>query len=252
MTRIYDQPWNKGRTVGVRRALSQAEIADIRAHLSQSNIHDHCLFMVAIDTMLRASDLLKLKVYDIRFSNGVIRQSFPTRQRKTQSPVYPVLTPRTQKAITVWLQTSGKGDTDYLFTREKDIHGQPITVGFYRSLIKAWAEDVGIPSQDISAHSLRRSKATYLYEQGVTVELIGRLLGHKSPASTIRYLGIDESQAREAALSHDIFSPPSHSTKAQKPMLNDREMGRLAETLWAQLAPKLGEMFDEMTKKGRE
>ena len=236
MTRNYGQPWNKGRSVGSRRALSASEIAQIRSHL-KTHSHDYCLFMVAVDTMLRASDLLNLKVRDLMFSNGSVRQSFPLRQKKTSQSVFPVLTTDTCKAITNWVGESQKREQDYLFTRAKNPHGQPITIGFYRTLIKSWVKTVGIPAQNISAHSLRRSKAIYLYEQGVTVELIGRLLGHRSSVSTIRYLGIDEAQAREAALTHNIFDP--------KPV-SENQAG-LAEQLWELLAPKLDEY---LTKNG--
>ena len=236
MTRNYGQPWNKGRSVGARRALSVPEIAQIRSQL-KNHSHDYCLFMVAIDTMLRASDLLNLKTRDVMLSDGAVQQSFPLRQKKTSQSVFPVLTLDTRKALKSWVIASQKREHDYIFTRTKDPHGQPITIGFYRTLIKSWVKAVGIPSQNISAHSLRRSKAIYLYEQGVTVELIGRLLGHRSSVSTIRYLGIDEAQAREAALTHNIFDP--------KPV-SENQAG-LADQLWELLAPKLDEY---LTKNG--
>ena len=86
-----------------------------------------------------------------------------------------------------------------------------------------------------SQHSLRRAKAIYLYKHGVTVELIGRLLGHRSSISTIRYLGIDEAQAREAALTHNIFDPKPAS----------RSQMNLADQLWELLAPKLAEYLKQ-------
>jgi len=53
------EPWNKDRQVGARKALSLSEIAKIRRYLSSKETsHDLCLFAVAVDTMLRASDLL--------------------------------------------------------------------------------------------------------------------------------------------------------------------------------------------------
>jgi len=206
MNRDYSQPWNKGRTVGPRQALEQKEISQIYAFLSEQNmLHDLCLFTVAIDTMLRASDLLKLRVSDLVHENGEVKTTFPLKQKKTANGVFPVLTPNTKKAVLAWIKESDKQMTDYLFTREKSSHEQPITIGFYRTLIKTWVDKIGLPPEYYSAHSLRRSKAIFMYRNGVTVELIGRLLGHKSPVSTIRYLGIDEEQAKEAALKYDIL-----------------------------------------------
>ena len=194
--------------------------------------------MMALDTMLRASDLLGLKVSDVQLSDGSVCQSFPLRQKKTAQSVFPVLTKDTQKSLRHWLVESQKRSSDFLFTRNKDPHGSPISIGFYRTLIKSWVKSVGLASQNISAHSLRRSKAIYLYEQGVTVELIGRLLGHRSSVSTIRYLGIDQAQAENAALTHNIFDP--------KPVAQNQQA---ADQLWEILVLKLDAYF--ATKEDR-
>ncbi len=84
MPRDYGRPWNKDRTVGPRKALTQAEVQQIIAQFSGTDLHDRCLFLTAIDTMLRASDLLKVRVSDVQHSNGLIKTSFPWDRRKPQ------------------------------------------------------------------------------------------------------------------------------------------------------------------------
>jgi len=238
MTRTYGQPWNKGRSVGARKALSQQDVRQIRTSLiGQNNRHDLCLFLVAIDTMLRASDLLRLRVCDVVDSNGNVKTTFPWRQKKTASAVNPVLTPITQKAVIDWIVGSDKQSQDYLFTREKSNTEEPITIGFYRTLIKRWVAQIGLSSEDYSAHSLRRTKAIFLYKRGVSIEVIGRLLGHRSPASTIRYLGIDEAQAKQAALTNDIFKPTAK--RSPKSKLSVSEINKIADQIWERLASRL-------------
>ena len=246
------QPWNKDRQVGARKALSQSEIGQIRKHLTVNGLaHDLCLFLVAIDTMLRASDLLRLKVSDVCTADGQVRESFPWKQKKTDRGVYPVLTPTSRKALSKWIEHSDKRMGDYIFTREKARTSAPITVGFYRTLIKQWVRSIGLLPHDYSAHSLRRSKAIFMYENGVPVEVIGRLLGHTSPASTIHYLGIDEAEARARALANDIFqSQRSHKAKASH-QFSDAELDYLSDQLWERLAPKLIELFDQNNNKSR-
>jgi len=200
------KPWNKDRCVGPRERLTPEQIQLITQHfIDTMNTHDLCLFTVAIDTMLRASDLLSLKVSDVMRADRRIRDRFILRQKKTRQPVKPTLTPESRKHLVDWIAEDGKGLEDFIFTRHKGAKQSPITVGFYRSLIKSWCESIGIDSHDISAHSLRRSKAIHLYESGVSVELIGRLLGHRSSASTIHYLGISDAKAQDAALKHTLF-----------------------------------------------
>lgn len=245
MSRKSGEPWNKDRQVGARLALSQDQIAKIRRELSgQPSCHDLCLFMVAVDSMLRASDVLRLRVQDVRLVNGKIRQTFSWKQKKTARPVHPVFTAATRSVLNKWIKQSGKRGADYLFTREKPNSGLPISIGFYRTLIKQWAGSIGLPPHDYSAHSLRRSKAIFMYENGVPVEIIGRLLGHTSPASTIHYLGIDEAEARARALTNDIFK----SNKSQKPNplpgFTDTELDLLSQQIWERLAPKLTDLLN--------
>jgi len=239
------QPWNKDRPVGARLALTQDEITKIRRELSRQNAtHDLCLFTVAVDSMLRASDLLRLRVRDVQLPNGKIRQTFPWRQKKTAKTVHPVLTPAAQTALKKWINQSRKCEADYLFTREKSRTSPPISVGFYRTLIKQWVRSIGLLPHDYSAHSLRRSKAIFMYENGIPVEIIGRLLGHTSPASTIHYLGIDEAEARARALANDIFKP-KHSNKTKiTSQFSDAELDHLSSQIWERLAPKLIDLLN--------
>ena len=245
MSRNNGDPWNKDRQVGARLALTPAQVSKIKLELSShSSCHDLCLFMIAVDSMLRASDLLRLRVRDVQLPNGKIRQTFTWKQKKTSRPVHPVLTPASQSILKKWIKQSGKNKTQFLFTREKPNSSLPISTGFYRTLIKQWARSIGLPPHDYSAHSLRRSKATFMYGNGVPVEIIGRLLGHASMASTIHYLGIDEAEARARALANDMFKS-NHAAKAEIPSIfSDTELDQLSSQIWEQLAPKLTDLLN--------
>ena len=62
-------PWNKGVEVGPRDPFSPAEVMRIRTLLARRGAvgrRDLALFSTAIDTLLHASDLLSLKVRQVR------------------------------------------------------------------------------------------------------------------------------------------------------------------------------------------
>jgi integrase len=241
------EPWNKDRQVGARQALTQAEVSKITHALSrQPSTHDLCLFAVAVDSMFRASDVLRLRVRDVCLPNGKVKQTFSWKQKKTAKPVHPVFSPKTQTAIRNWVLESGKRDTDFLFTREKCRTGKSISIGFYRTLIKQWVCSIGLSPEDYSAHSLRRSKAIFMYQRGVPVEIIGRLLGHTSSASTIHYLGIDEAQARAKALAHDIFQNATKMKPSVSSNFSLAEIDHLSDQIWDRLAPKLSGFLKSM------
>lgn len=198
--------WNKGLVVGQKRAFTMDDLTEIeRRLLVQSNWHDLALLSFGLDTMFRASDLLATKVWQIKYLNGPIRTLISRRQQKTRQVVNPVLTPPTRAYLQRWLRCSGKQPEDFVFTRQKPKSGAPITRVHYAKLIKSWAEWVGHNPQEFSSHSVRRSKPAHMYWAGEDIALISRLLGHKSIANTIEYLGITQAKAESAALRHPMM-----------------------------------------------
>jgi hypothetical protein len=60
------EPWNKGKLVGQKFSLKLQEIWAIRTRLQMdSKYRDLALFNLAIDSKLRACDLLNLRVCDV-------------------------------------------------------------------------------------------------------------------------------------------------------------------------------------------
>ena len=51
---------------------------------------------------------------------------------------------------------------------------------------------------DVRLHDLRHTYASIALEQGETVLTIGRLLGHRDPATTLKYTHLSDSMVREA------------------------------------------------------
>jgi hypothetical protein len=69
-------PWNKDKLVGQKPPFKIKEIWAIRIRLQLSNrIRDLALFNLAIDSKLRGSDLVKLKVNDISHGTQVAKRA---------------------------------------------------------------------------------------------------------------------------------------------------------------------------------
>jgi hypothetical protein len=65
------EPWNKGKLVGQKGPLKLKEVWAIRIRLQiASRIRDLALFDLAIDSKLRACDLVKLRVRDVCHGSG--------------------------------------------------------------------------------------------------------------------------------------------------------------------------------------
>ncbi len=108
-------PWNKDKLIGQKSPLKLQEIWAIRIRLQIDKRHrDLALFNLAIDSKLRACDLLKIRVSDVSNSGRVSSRAM-IMQQKTQRPVQFEITAQTREAIAVWIRLAGLVAHDFLF-----------------------------------------------------------------------------------------------------------------------------------------
>ncbi len=99
--------WNKGKSVGQKKPFTPDQVKSLKIMMcNQGNLRDLALFSVAIDTMLRSCDLLNLKVADVCFDNGVVREEFQVMQKKTGEGTLVALSDETQKSLKEWIKAA--------------------------------------------------------------------------------------------------------------------------------------------------
>ncbi len=191
-------PWNKGKLVGQKLPLKLQEIWAIRIRLQLANRRrDLALFNLAIDSKLRACDLLCLRVSDVMVG-GRIGSRAMIMQRKTQRRVQFEITARTREAVTDWIETAELSASSYLFPSQ--LHSSMhLSTRQYSRMVESWVAGIGLDSTAYGTHSLRRTKASLIYRRTKNIRAVQLLLGHAKLESTVRYLGIEVDDALEIA-----------------------------------------------------
>lgn len=93
------RPWNKGLIIGQKRPLLPRQVWSIRVRLEMAaSSRDLALFNLAIDSKLRACDLVSLKTEDV-CSGQVVRERGSVIQRKTGRPVQFEITEVTRQSV---------------------------------------------------------------------------------------------------------------------------------------------------------
>ena len=151
---------------------------------------DLALFRMGIDTMLRASDLVRLKVGDVMAWDGTILPVIEVKQKKTGALVKCLLTDETREALVKHLHTVGDG-SPWVFPGYKDF----LREACYRRLLKGWVSMAQLDPDLYSTHSIRRAKSSAVYRTTHNIEAVRQLLGHSSLAHTQRYLGVASEEA---------------------------------------------------------
>jgi integrase len=150
------------------------------------------LFNLAIDSKLRACDLVALRIKDVCLGARV-RDRATIIQRKTGRPVQFELTEATRAAVQSWISAlsvrsgflfpSRHGGSPHLSTRQ------------YARIVDGWVKRAGFDSAAYGTHSLRRTKAAQIYCKAGNRRTVQLLLGHTKLKSTVRYLGIEVDDA---------------------------------------------------------
>jgi integrase len=191
-------PWNKGKMVGQKLPLKLQEIWAIRVRLQIDDRHRGlALFNLAIDSKLRACDLLRLRVSDVS-NGGRVGSRAMIMQQKTNRPVQFEITARTRESVGKWIQCADLASTAYLFPSRvnRSFH---LSTRQYGRIVESWIAGIGLDPSAYGTHSLRRTKASLIYRRTKNLRAVQLLLGHTKLDSTIRYLGIEIDDALELA-----------------------------------------------------
>ena len=103
---------------------------------------------------------------------------------------------------TVWLSSAARAILDGLPRTSVWVFPSPRTAGFQHTVgvDKSWHRvRTEADLCDVRLHDLRHSYASAALAQSETVLTIGRLLGHRDPATTLKYLHLSDATVREAA-----------------------------------------------------
>ncbi len=195
----------KANTRGKMRPFTRDQLQLIRASLqAQAAVRDLALLNVAVDTMLRGGDLVRLKVSSVQDANKQIVDNVAVVQDKTKRAVYVQFTPRTCESLRTLIVSHEKWSDDYLFTAARDHHGPHLSEVAFRQIVKGWAKIVRADPRYYSGHSLRRTKASIVYKETKNIEVVRQLLGHGSLTHTIEYLDINRDDVANVALKFDV------------------------------------------------
>lgn len=192
------EPWNEGKLVGPKAPLKLKEIWAIRVRLQLSNdIRNLALFNLAIDSKLRACDLVKLRVRDIAHGEHVATRAI-VMQQKTQRPVQFEITEQTRDALAVWIRTKQLRSDDFIFSSRLRTSSH-LSTRQYARIVNGWVTATGLDPTSYGTHTMRRTKASLIYRRTKNLRAVQLLLGHTKLEGTVRYLGIEVDDALEMA-----------------------------------------------------
>ncbi len=170
---------------------------------------DLFLFVVGINTALRISDLLPLRIADFVDQHGNIQDHFTIREQKREKRNEVVINASIREALDKYLPAypgieHKAGHYAFFSTKLGDYNYTcPLTRFQAWRLIAEMCAAVGLPG-NYGTHTLRKTWGYQARQSGVPLELIMHKLNHANLTTTKRYLGITDDELRALAESLNL------------------------------------------------
>ncbi len=144
---------------------------------------DDLIIQMLYGCALRVSELCNIRVKDVNIENATI--TILESKRSKDPALVPVPT-TLLKMINQWISDNNLTKASYLFFSQLS---PKISRTQIHRIIKEAGQRAGI-EKAITTHSMRRTRATLLLDEGLPLEQVSRLLRHKNIISTMVYLQI--------------------------------------------------------------
>ncbi len=146
---------------------------------------------------LRISELINLKVSDIRFGENFVRVLHGKGNKQRLVP----LPDKVMSCLRTYLQERNFPEAPFLFTDRK---GNQLSRSSAYYIVKRLVKEVGLDSE-ISPHKLRHTCATLLLEAGIDLRYIQEFLGHSDISTTQIYTHVSRVKLRQVLEEKDPF-----------------------------------------------
>lgn len=164
---------------------------------------NYTIFQLGKATLLRVSDVMQLKKYDVFNSDGTIKQNTFIHDQKTGKANTLYLKPVHADLLAYydWLQQQNI-ISEWLFPSIQHPERHITEKQFYKVMAKV-GELLAI--NYLGTHTMRKTGAYRVYMQSnYNLGLVMQLLNHSSEAMTLTYLGLDQA-SRETILDQINF-----------------------------------------------
>lgn len=157
-------------------------ISKFKAELTKTGTRDVMIFVMGINTGLRISDILALKVSDVKN-----KQHISIIEKKTGKAKRFLINATLKIEIDKYIESME--DNEYLFQSRKGNNKAITRIQAYR-VLEAVADKLGL--EEIGTHTLRKTFGYWHYKQHKDVAILQDIFNHSHPSITLQYIGITD------------------------------------------------------------
>ncbi|KAF5416009.1 MAG: Tyrosine recombinase XerC [Candidatus Methanogaster sp.] len=157
------------------------------------------LFVFGINTNLRASDIVRITVDQVKgIKPG---ETIELIEKKTKKPRCITINPGTADVIRRWIKKRGN-EPGPLFLSQR-MTGRAICVSSVHRLVKAWCAQINLRG-NYGSHTLRKTWGYQVWRAGIDLPRIMIIFNHATQKQTLQYLCIQEKEIQEVYLKVEL------------------------------------------------
>ncbi len=163
---------------------SKKQITNMKALLKNKGDKYYIMFLIGINSGLRVSDCLNLKVSDV---SG--KEHITITEKKTGKVKRFVLHPSVRKEVQDFIDKWNLSEDTYLI-KSRQGGNKPISRVRAYGVLNECASSLGLES--IGTHTMRKTFGYWYYQKTRNIEYLQYIFNHSSPSITLRYIGITQ------------------------------------------------------------
>ncbi|MEG1704783.1 MAG: site-specific integrase [Niameybacter sp.] len=172
-------------------------IKDIGKYLKNKAERNYIMFLIGIYSGLRITDILNLRVRDVKSRNQI-----SMREQKTgKQRIFPI-NPFLKRALEEYIEDYDLEMEEYLIKRTGK-KNKPITRDMAYKIMRDVAEYFGLTN--IGTHTLRKTFGYHFYMQTKDIVTLQKIFNHSDPSITLIYIGIEQSKINEKMNKFKLF-----------------------------------------------
>ena len=168
------------------------KLQDVYNYLRGQELRNYVMAKVQLNTALRISDIVPLKVKDVLHSGGYFREYITLHEKKTGKEKHIAINDMLKRTLKSYIKERHLGYEDYLFPSRKHKDGCVSHISTTQAHRIFQEAGKALKLENFNSHSLRKTWGYNAYKETKNIALIMQVYNHSSAEQTLRYIGITQ------------------------------------------------------------
>lgn len=160
----------------------EKKVEDISIYLRKQSERNYIMFILGIYSGLRISDILRLRIKDVKYKDYINMREKKTGKQK----IFPI-NAFVKKELKTYCENR---DANEYLIKSREGSNQPLSRCMAYKIIRKAGEANGVGN--LGTHSMRKTFGYHFYQRYKDIVTLQKIFNHADPSVTLHYIGIEQ------------------------------------------------------------